>query len=463
MSTDATFGVESVSSRSLEIHSFFSKRYALGMPSDLVVRPHDGTEPMTESPTDNRFRFTNQRIDNAALPEKGKRAFYYDTDVAGLALRVSASGSKSFILYKKVKGSPFMKKIGDYPDMKIEQARLQARKMLNQIAEDIDPRQEFEDYKNITLAEAFEQYMDRHASKKRKTAEAMRKDFERNFNGYRRWTQRRLSSITSLDVAKFHCELGEKRGQYAANRAVQQLRAIYNRAIIWKLFKGDNPTVGITLFPETPRTRFLTKDEMSRLLQCLEKTADRDLRDFMLIAMFTGARKSSVFAMRWDELDLTEGTWVCPGEKQKNGQAKIFALTSREVAILKERQNTCSEWVFPSSGSKSGHVSKSGHIVDIKKQWEQLRDQAGLPDVHIHDLRRTLASWMIKEGVDLKVVQSTLNHKDLKTTMFVYAHSMSAQERKAKELTHAAMVQGTPLESQGELIWLLEKKQRETM
>lgn len=69
--------------------------------------------------------------------------------------------------------------------------------------------------------------------------------------------KKKLSAITPTMAEQFHGELAKKRGEYSANRSVQLLRAVFNKGKVWKLFDGENPFVGITLFPEKPRDRFL--------------------------------------------------------------------------------------------------------------------------------------------------------------------------------------------------------------
>jgi integrase len=239
-----------------------------------------------------------------------------------------------------------------------------------------------------------------------------------------------------------HGSIGTERGEYAANRAVQLARAVYNKAKIWKLFVGENPFASITLFTETPRNRFLTQDETTALLGRLLSHPNADLRDFGVIALFTGARKANVLAMQWCELNLTEkaATWTIPSSKTKNSSAQVIPLGPSEVSILSERLlrateeaatkgAVISEFVFPGSG-------KSGHCVDLKRSWTKLREELDLTDITIHDLRRSLASAMASRNIEPQVIRKALNHKDLKTTMSVYALVNGQAERDARSAVH---------------------------
>jgi integrase len=94
------------------------------------------------------------------------------------------------------------------------------------------------------------------------------------------------------------------------------------------------------------------------------------------------------------------------------------------------------EWVFPSRTS----ASKSGHIVEPGKAWKRIRARAGVLDLRIHDLRHTLASWMVAQGKqNLPVVGKALNHRRIETTQR-YAHLDLEPVREALERTTQLMV-----------------------
>jgi integrase len=381
---------------------------------------------------ENKFPFNKKDIDALPIPARD-RVQYYDAKCAALVLRVSSSGRKTFMFYKRVNNEPIKKNLGEYPGMTIDQARNKVFSILMDLSHGQDPRVS----DSLTLGQAFQEYLSGHLKKNHRTSwQEHEKNFQRSLA---KWSNKPLDSIKYGHVERLHQMIGSTRGHYAANRMIQQLRAIYNKMKAWRMYKGDNPAEGITLFPEHPRTRFLNREEIERLISRLP-SADDDLRDFVLLAAFMGARKASIYAMRWDQINFAAGTWNCPYELQKNGQAKVFALTARELEVLHNRLNNNSEFVFPSTGGRNGKKSASGHIVDLKNQWMRLRKDAKLEDVHIHDLRRNLASWMVQSGVDLKVIQSSMNHKDLQTTAMIYGHTVSETERAAKEVAHANML-----------------------
>lgn len=415
--------------------------------------------------TDTRVKLNATTIPKLPHAEPGKRRLFYDDDERSFAVRVNDSGEKVFYFCKrgtvtKDKASKhygksvwFKKKIGPVPDdlrgraNEVDKARQLARDWASKIDYGYDPfLAEEAGQEEMTLGQLFEQYIIRHMEKKRTTSDATRKEFERDFGA---WSGRRLSSITHDDCERMHGKLGAEKGIYTANRRVQLLRALFNKAKQWKLYDGENPCQGITLFEEKSRDRFLTDEEAGRLLKVLNQDHDRDIRDFICLTLFTGLRKNNVLAIRWENVDLVAGTLFIP--ETKNGTSQIIKLSADEIALFAARiehlilkgyscpqwprtarpgkESTPTQFVFPGTG-------ETGHLADPKRQWTRVRKLANIPDVHIHDLRRSLASTMASNNVSLPLIQKALHHADAKTTLAVYARTAKDAERDARAVAH---------------------------
>ena len=126
--------------------------------------------------------------------------------------------------------------------------------------------------------------------------------------------------------------------------------------------------------------------------------------------LFTGARKGNVFRMKWDEIDLDAKIWRIP--RTKTGKNKTVPLADSAVELLEtiKSNNPDEKYVFPSP------ASASGHIVDVKSMWTTLRKKANLKNFRLHDLRHTLATYMIAQGANPFMVQRTLTHQSIKST-----------------------------------------------
>jgi integrase len=385
---------------------------------------------MADSPTE--FPFTEARIRDIPAAE-GNKTFYADTKARSLKLCVYPSGAKSFLLYRRVQGRPERVFIGQWPGVTVEQARKIADRMNGQIADGKNPAEERRQHRlEGSFGNLFERYVELHA-KPHKGPRSVRED-EGNYRRYLSvWATRRLSSITRHDVAKLHAGIAEKHGIYAANRALALLSTMFNKAAEWG-WRGLNPCEGVRRFDEESRERFLTEGEMPRFLNALAEEPSRDFRDFILLDLLTGGRRSNILAMRWEEIDFPEAVWRIPGKKAKGKKTMLVPLVRPAIRILQSKHETAaSEWVFPSPEIPGAHV------YEFRKPWYRLLERAEIRGLRLHDVRRSLGSWMTKAGIALPIVKVALGHADIQTTA-IYTRGEDSTVRKAMELTAERML-----------------------
>ena len=373
------------------------------------------------------LNFDKRKLEGLPTPA-GKRVIYHDTRIPGLGIMVQPSGHRSFFWFRKINGRPTWKTIGTFPDLTVEFARKEANKLNIKFTEWKASAYENENpFKSsvvpTTFAALVEDYIERHilghASRPEKAAENIRwmawKYFgcesphvARKTKPLYQWGNRKISTITNDDVQTLHADIG-KDAKHTANRLVQFLRALFNFAIkSGSRGLKRNPAVGVVLFHEAKRRRFLLPEELPRFFAALKTEPSADLRDFVNLAMWTGARRNDILSMRWQDISLPDNRWQVPDPK--NREPYTIALVPEAIAILRSRQrNEPNLWVFPSRG-------ESGHIVDLKGAWKKLLVRAKVSDLRIHDLRRTLGSWQAIQGSSLSIVGASLGHKSLSAT-----------------------------------------------
>lgn len=405
----------------------------------------------------NPINLTKQTIDSLPLPPKGWQ-YHRDQKTPGLAIGVGSTGIKTFVLYRRINGTPERVKLGRYPGMSIEQARKKAMELNGQIAEGKNPAEaKREKRAEMTLEDLFDLYMVRYAIPHgKRTIDAMRENFAvylgkldapKKKHGRERtkpdgavdWSKKQISTITHKEVSNLHHQLGMKTGQTIANRVVELLRAVFNRCQKLKLIDLPNPADGIEPFKEVSRDRFLLGDEIPRFFAALECESEQN-RDYFLLSLLTGARKSNVLSMRWDDIDFHLAHWRIPGEKSKNGQAMRIPLTNVAIEILTRRLKAKdSEFVFPGTGKK-------GHMTSPKAAWKRVVTLAEIEDIRPHDLRRSLGSWMVNTGASIAIVGGALGHKDAASTK-IYARLAIDPIKGAMEIaTEAMMKAAKPIE-----------------
>lgn len=400
--------------------------------------------------SDNKINFTKAILDALPLPASGQRQAYHDKKTNGLQIRITSSGIKTFCVFKRLKnGNPERMTLGRYPDMSIEQARKEASRINALIADGINPNSDTRALKTeITVHELFEEFL-KHRRNRRgaylseKTKRSYRYDFKLYLS---KWENRPLSKFKDTDFGKLHTEIGTKHPT-TANRVIAMASSLFGYAAERKLFKGMNPAHGIKKFPETKRDRFLQSDELPAFFKSLAEEPNETLRDYFLISLLTGARRSNVQEMQWSHIHLDRAEWRIP--TTKNGDPQTVTLTTEVVEILRTRQGSDPMWVFPGTGV-------TGHLVEPKKAWKRVLGRAGIANLRIHDLRRTLGSWQAKTGASLVIVGKSLNHKSPSTTA-IYARLDLDPVRDSVERATGAMFVAAGLRPTAEVVPLKRK------
>lgn len=356
-----------------------------------------------------RINFTKAALSKAENAAKGRKDYYYDEREKGLVMAVTSTGTKTFYLYKRIDGRPERLMLGRFPDISIENARKMAASAKGEIASGQNPQKERRAIRDeMTFKALFTEYMEKY-SKVHKRSWAYD---EREVNKFLpHWFKRKISSIDRAEVERLHARIGKENGIYQANRLLERIRSIFNKAIEWG-WGGVNPAVGIKKFKEKSRDRFLQPDELPRFFEALANEPNEAARDFFMISLLTGARKSNTLAMRWADINFSTATWRV--EDTKNGEAQTIHLPQQAMQILTERKwKSESPFVFKGTG-------KTGHLADPKKAWSRILAEAGIDNLRIHDLRRTLGSYQAATGANGYIIGKSLGHKSQQSTA-IYA------------------------------------------
>lgn len=363
----------------------------------------------------NRVHLVDGEIDRLAAPESGTRSYYHDDAVHGLTVAVSRGGKRLFVLYRHLDGKPERITLGVCSEMTVKQARIAAMKMIADAASGknaADERRALRD--EATLDDLFKTFLDLYVrpNLRSKTLRNYQSIFNSHLHG---WRLRKLSTIKRMEIIALHAHVGRTSGKYAANRVSELLCTMFNRARKDWEWTGQNPAVGIA-FKEHSRERFLDADELPRFFRSLEAELNGTIRDYILVSLLTGARRSNVQAMEWTEINLRTATWTIPAAKAKADKALqivldpvIEILQRRRVELQSASRTKSSPWVFPGPG-------KTGHLVEPKSAWKRILTRAGLSDLRLHDLRRTLGSWQAALGTSLPIIGKSLGHSSLEST-----------------------------------------------
>jgi integrase len=238
--------------------------------------------------------------------------------------------------------------------------------------------------------------------------------FDRMYQQYwADWADRSCLSIGKRDVTAWYIGLGQTPAH--ANKALTFLRAVYN----WSMRMGlldemYNPAVRIDRYFRPTRERYLTESELITVQAALP-TLPPKYKAYFLTLLLTGSRLSEARCMRWKDLEVisTGGpggpTHLWKKPRTKNGHSHTVPLPRQLVeAIYCLPQEQA--YVFP--GAPGHPLSRAS----VNEMWQTIRRRVGLDDVTVHDLRRTVGSYLSQRGENAQTVQQVLNHRSLQQT-----------------------------------------------
>ncbi len=382
---------------------------------------------MKNAEKSNRMRFTRKTLDNLELPKVGQRVIYIDSASRNLMLRVSHTGIKTFLWRRKFKGRSYSIMIGRYPEISISEARARALEM--GVAMNRGQIRSPREADKTTLGFIFKKYIEEHAKPRSVHWRAIEGSLRRSFQD---WSGIAITEITKLRVQERLNQIENDRGRHTANRALVDGKAAIAWAARHELIADHNPFKGIAKFHTQARERFLTPDELPIFFNALKRMTNQCVRDYIFLSLFTGARRGNILAMRWEDIDLDLCVWCIP--KTKNGASHVVPLTSYAISVLKDRlEYVKGPWVFPGTG-------KTGHLIEPIKAWRRLMRECGLKNVRLHDLRRSLGSYMAMSNTSLHIIGQALGHKSTAATQ-IYARLAHTPVRAAMEEAQATMIE----------------------
>lgn len=375
------------------------------------------------------MRLTEKRIRDAKAD--GTEAFLWDDEVPGLGVRVRAS-SKSYILRYRVGGgrraSQRRSSLGKCSVLFLSDARAMAREYLLDVAKGGDPFGKQQAKRDApTMTNLFDRYISDHARphKKRRSIEEDERLIRLHLAPA--FGRRKVAEMTRDEIDRWHKSMKATPG--AANRARALLSKAMNLAEVWGWRPdGSNPVRHIKPFKESDGAeRFLSPAEMRALGEALRAYEADSGSPFAIAAIrflaLTGARRSEALSLRWDWVDFAGGRLTLPDSKTGK---KVIPLNAAALALLADLPRIAGNpHVFP--GERVG-----GHLVDLKRPWMLVREQAGLIDVRLHDLRHSFASLGASSGMGLPIIGALLGHREARTTQR-YAHLADDPLRAASE------------------------------
>jgi integrase len=382
-----------------------------------------------------------------------------DSEVIGLGLRTTKSGAKAWTFsYRTHTGISRRATIGNAADWPLKLARDEARRLRRLVDQGKDPMGERHDLRAApTVADLVARWRTDAAPKKRARSLV---DDEGIIAKHILPTLGRLKvgDVRHADIDKLHRKITATGAKVRANRVVALLSRMFSLAVIWEM-RRDNPVKGIERNPETARHRYLEGAELERLIAAIAAQPNRQGAHVVELLLLTGARRSEVMRLRWDQLDLANGVWTKPAAATKQARLHRIPLSAPARRVLEEIKQAAEEkaakyrrdvpaWVFP---ARYG----GGPLSDVKHVWAAICRTAAISDLHLHDLRHAYATFLASAGLSLPIIGRLLGHSQAATTNR-YAHLLDDPLRAATDRV-GAIVTAAKTGRTGEIVPLPAK------
>lgn len=424
------------------------------------------------------LKITKRSVD--ALAPAAKPFIVFDSDLTGFGVRVSPTGSKSYVAeYRPGGGGRGVNikrvTIGRVGSLTPDQARRAAAEILARAKLGGDPAGEKAKQRAaLTVSALIDAFVAEHVEGKLKpkTAECYAIGLQRLRDAH---GSAKAATVTRAQLATLHS--AGRSTPYAANRAL----AVWAKMFAWAgarglMPEGSNPARGIERYREQGRERYLSADELARLGDALRlgetvglaydvdeskptarhapKPENRRVRldpfatAAIRLLILTGARLREILHAEWSQVDFERGVIFL--RDSKTGKKSIYLSAAAQAVLADIPRVEGNPHVI--SGAKDGRPR-----ADLKKPWEAVCRASGLDGLRIHDLRHSFASVGAGASLGLPVIGKLLGHSQPATTAR-YAHLDSDPMRRAVETIGASITAALEGKPSGAVIPLKGKR-----
>lgn len=416
-----------------------------------------------------RVRFSDRRLRERKPPfdaaERDRKVIFDQTE-SRLQLRITERGAMAFYVTGRRSGSPdgLRIKLGDFPRMTVDEARIAARRALDLLAKGTTPkeaerlaREKDEEARRVateedraraanTFGALAELYMADPVFKKKRRARDVELVIRRDFLGQqatrerantehdarqaagwvdgsdRTWRNLPVAEITRDVILAHAFKIKRERGLFAARHALAAIHALF----AWAQEQPENEG-GITSSPaagiKINKALGITKNDLGRKRVLTTNAEIRDVWDAagesgpfgacVRMLMLTGQRLNDIARAKWAEVDLEEKALIVPAERYKTNVPHIVPLSSATLSILESLPNR-GGYIFSTTNGAKPIAAYSKFKAALDERIAQRRKAARLepmPPFVLHDLRRTVRTRLVGDcGVEAYIAERIIGH-----------------------------------------------------
>lgn len=355
----------------------------------------------------------NQTTVKELMPPEDKQIDVWDEDVTGFGVRVTPKGKKTFFVLARVNSRLVRATVGKSDTMTAETARTKAKKMLVDMQEGHNPNDDIKCRRSgeLTIGGVFKTFIETRKDRRQNLTARTQDHYQSVFNLHLEHLKgRHVSELTSSMVQDLHTKIGTTKGTNVANQAIRLLRRLLNFSQGRHGIPTINPCKGTEWFKDGRRNVVIKPGDFKRWYDTVDGMENETARDYLLLLLFSGLRRTEGFCLEWQHIDLYGKTLTIPKENSKNGEPHALPLSIFLHKLLSDRYE---RWHKPTGYVFPGW-SKTGHIVSMQLALKLLKN-AGL-HYTLHDLRRTFITTAEKLNFSQWTVKRLANHKQIDVT-----------------------------------------------
>jgi integrase len=253
----------------------------------------------------------------------------------------------------------------------------------------------------------------------------------------RKFGDKEPKEIIQRDVDWLRLSLSRRKKPQTVKHVLQLLNRIINFGVNKGLCQGLNFKIEMPKVHNL-KTEDLTRGQLRRLFEAIDKDEDIQAANILRMALFTGMRRGELFKLKWEDVDFERG--FIQIRDPKGGPDQKIPLNNAAREVLASHPRSDSSYIFFGRGGKQR--------TEMRAPVNRIRKRAKLPKGFrpFHGLRHVYASMLASSGeVDMCTLQRLLTHKSPQMTQR-YAHLKEETLKRASDLAGslvAEAVKGT--------------------
>ncbi|MED7788382.1 site-specific integrase [Francisella sp. 19X1-34] len=370
-----------------------------------------------------KAKLTKSFINSINTKEISKKIDYFDTEIKGLILRVSPSGTKSYRLKYYIERKPKIYTIGQNGAITLTQAKSEAQRLNSLLIKGESINTNINNASNqLTFKEYLDTFYIDWYSRNRKCLRSLMENINSSLTFFFNY---RLEEIDTTLVNKYIKEYKYKKNCSNAriNRIISTLKGAISRAAEYNYIRSNKLINFKSLGVTRNKIRYLNDEENFRFFKTLNKQTEM-FKNIVTIAYYSGMRRGEILSLKWEDIDLTTNQIVLEATNTKSNKSRLIPIHQKISKFIKSKNH------------KKGLIFTSDDglpITQINRQWKKFILEAEIENFRFHDLRHNFCSILVMKGTPIYTVSQLAGHADVKTTQ-IYAHLSPDVKKSAIDL-----------------------------